>query len=148
MPTPERRDPHGNHRFIVEIGGVAVAGFSRVSMPASRADALEYREGSDLGPDRKLLGRIHHDDLVLARGVRTESLELYEWWQLVEGGKVEEARRRVAVILQDETRNEVARWTFEKAWPVRYEVTDLRRDGDSIAEEVLEIAHEGMERVA
>lgn len=148
MPTPDRRDPHGNHGFLVEIDGIAVAGFSRVSMPASRADALEYREGNDLGPDRKLLGAVHHDDLVLARGVRGESLELYEWWKQVEDGKIDEARRNVAVILQDGTRNEVARWTFENAWPVRYEVTDLHGDGGAVAEEVLEVAHEGMRRVA
>lgn len=147
MSASGRSDPYGNHRFTVEIDGFPIMGFSHVFMPGSRAEVLEYREGAEkTSAARKLLGRVHHDSLVLVRGVRTESLELYDWWKQVKDGDVESARRNVAVSLLNEKKEQAARWTFESAWPVRYEVTDLHGDGEETVDEILEIAHEDMER--
>jgi phage tail-like protein len=138
---PARQDPYRNFNFVVEFGGQAVAGFHEVALPAAFADVTEYREGGD-HQSRKLPGRIHFGNLVLRRGI-TVSNELYLWWRTVENGQTE--RRTVVVVLLDEARNPVKRWTLLNAWPVRYESPVLHAEGRDVAIETLELAVEGMQ---
>jgi phage tail-like protein len=41
----------------------------------------------------------------------------------------------------------VARWNFFRAWPVKYTGPTFSAEGNDVAIETLEIAHEGLERV-
>lgn len=45
MPIAERTDPYLNFRFLVEIHGLIVGGFSEVSGLQSETDIEEIREG-------------------------------------------------------------------------------------------------------
>ena len=38
-------------------------------------------------------------------------------------------------------------WVLENAWPTKITVTDLKGDGNEVAIETLEIAHEGLSMV-
>lgn len=86
--------------------------------------------------------------MLLERGVTTDSLELFEWFELALDGNLEAARRSMAVVVLDSTGNPGPRWEFEKAWPGRYDGPDLDASANEVAIETLEIVHEGMERVA
>lgn len=141
-----RKDPYRNFRFRIEIDGIAQAGFSEAIMPDASADVIEYREGSELPAVRKLLGRIKYGNITLKGGI-TDSLDLYNWWKLVEQGNMEDARRNMSVILMDEEGSDNARWDFKEAWPVRYKPSDLEAKGTEVVIETLEIAHEKMTRV-
>jgi len=140
--SPARQDPYRNFNFVVEIDGIAAAGFSEVSMPAASADVIEYREGGNPSVVRKLPGRIHFGNLMLRRGI-TASDELYNWWKTVLDGQT--IRRNMAVILMDEARNPVKRWVFREAWPARYQPSGLDARGREVALETVEIVFEGME---
>ncbi len=143
-----RTDPYRSFRFLVEIGGIVQAGFSEVTIPESAQDPIEYREGSDMIPTmRKIPGLIKYGNLVLKWGT-TDSLELYNWRKEIEDGKIEGARRDIAVLVLDETGSMTARWEFSQAWPSKYNAPDLKASGSEIAIETLEIAHEGMRRVS
>ena len=96
---PDRHGPYRRIRFLLEIDGVEKAGFSRCSLPTARTDVIEYREGNEPPTPRKLGGLGRHDPLVLESGVTDDSLVLYEWRKLVEQGKLDEARRPIAVVL-------------------------------------------------
>ena len=144
--------PHGplrNSRFIVEIDGVVTAGFNRVELPEAVIPEVQYREGNDASSARKLTagGNNEYGSLLLERGV-DNSLELYEWFKLAQQGKMEEARRAMAVVLLDQRGNSAARWQFENAWPARYDAPDLDAQSHEVAIEKFEILHEGMERVS
>ncbi len=143
---PQRKDPYRNFRFRIEIDGIAQAGFSEAIMPDASADVIEYREGSELPAVRKLLGRIKYGNITLKWGI-TDSLELYNWWKLVEQGNMKDARRSMSVILMDEEGSDNARWDFNEVWPVRYRPSDLEAKGNEVVIETLEIAHEKMTRV-
>ena len=42
---PDRHGPYRNTRFLLEIDGIGVAGFSQATLPENSTEATEYREG-------------------------------------------------------------------------------------------------------
>ena len=90
----DRRDPHIQARFLLEIDGLTIAGSGRCQLPASASDVVEYREGTDPSTPRKLSSLSNYGPLVLETGVTDRSVELFRWRGLVE------ARREIAVKMQ------------------------------------------------
>jgi len=142
-----RNDPLKAYRYLVEIDGVTQAGFSEVTIPDSAQEPIEYREGTDLPTVRKIPGLIKYGNVVLKWG-STNSMELFNWRKQVEDGNMEEARKNMAIIVLNEMGEATARWEFREAWATKYDAPDLKASGNEIAIETLEIAHEGMKRVA
>jgi phage tail-like protein len=145
MAVGQRKDPYRNFRFLLEIDSIVQAGFSEVTIPDTTSDVVEYREGNEPPWARKVPGLTKWGNLTLKWGT-TDSLELYNWRKLVEQGKMKDARRKVAIIVQDEEGNPAARWEFDSAWPSKYDGPDLTAKGNDVAVEMLEIVHEGMNR--
>jgi len=145
---PDRHGPYRDCRFLLEIEDVAKAGFSRCRLPTSGSAVIEYREGTDPPTPRKLGGLNEYGTLVLRYGVTNDSIGLFEWRTLVEQGKVDEARRPIAVVLLDEEGNAGARWELKNAWPARYHGPKLDALGEEVAIEQLEIVTEEVERTA
>jgi phage tail-like protein len=72
-------------------------------------------------------------------------MALYDWWRSVIQGNLD--RRDVRVTLLDETRQQVAQWRVRRAWPSKYESSDLNALGNDVVIETLELTHEGVELV-
>ena len=142
MPAPTRHDPYKNFPFRVEIEGLTVSGFSEVSGLSATADVIEYREGADVTTTRKLPGLVKYPNVTFRRGV-TGSRELFDWWTTVVNGSVQ--RRTVVVILLDDGRTEVLRWILHDAWITKFEFGELNAEGNDVAIETIEIAHERLE---
>lgn len=145
---PDRHGPYRDHRFLLEINEVAQVGFSQATIPETSTEVISYRNGDEAPTPRKLSGLHSYGDLTLQNGVTDSSLELFEWRQMVEQGKVDAARQTVAVIVLDEEGNPGPRYEFTDAWPSQYDAPDLDGSGTNVAIESLTISHEGMERVA
>jgi phage tail-like protein len=143
---PDRHGPYRNARFLLEIDGIAVAGFSTATIPENSTEAIEYRNGNDPPTMRKLWSLNSYGNLTLERGVTDDSIALFEWRQSVEQGNVDDARRNIAIVALDEAGERGPRWEFENAWPIQYDAPDFDASGSEVAIESLEIAHEGMER--
>lgn len=141
----ERKDPLRNFRFSLQLDNINIAYFTEVTVPDSTQDMVEYREGKDPIIMKKLPGLIKYGNLVLKKGV-TGDKSLYEWRKKVEDGKMKDARQNITITLLDEEGNSAASWTFNEAWPVKYDAPDLNAKGSEVAVETLEIAHEGMKR--
>jgi phage tail-like protein len=144
---PDRHGPLRVTRFLLEIDGIAKAGFSRCRVPDSSTSVVEYREGNDPPTTRKLAGLNEYGTLELRYGVTTDAVELHGWRRLVEDGKVDEARRSIAVVLLDEEGSPAARWELRNAWPTRYAAPTLDAGRSAVAIEALEIVCEGLRRV-
>jgi phage tail-like protein len=145
---PDRYGPFRNHRFLLEVDGIAEAAFSEATIPEASAGVVEYREGNEPPTNRKLKGLNSYGNITLSKGV-TESTELYDWWVQVEQGKLEEARRdNAAIVILDEEGNPGPRYQFRNVWISQYDAPDLDASGDAVAIESLELVHEGMERAA
>lgn len=143
--TGVRVDPARNFNFLVELDGIARANFSECSGLDSTIESIEYREGGDNTTVRKLAGKTTYSDIVLKWGV-TDSTELYDWHYQAVQGNIQ--RKTGSIVLYDlANANEVARWNFEKAWPMKWEGASLNATGNEVAIETLTIAHEGIRRV-
>ena len=142
-----RNDPLRNFRFRLEIDGLNTAGFSEVQIGATETAVIDYREGTDPTHVRKLSGLTKYGNITLKNGV-TSSLELANWHQQVATGQLANARKTVAIVVQDEAGSDRARFVVSDAWPVKYDPSDLNAKGNEVFVELLELANEGIERVA
>jgi phage tail-like protein len=142
--------PLGNSRFIVEIDGLDVSGFSRVEMPVATISNSEYRDGNELPHDRQLWGQTDYEALVLERAVvGGENLQLWEWFLQARQGKLAEAKSAIAVQLLDRQGQPQARYEFTEAWPKEYTPPTLdANDPRTVATESLTIVYEEFERTA
>jgi phage tail-like protein len=136
--------PHPNHRFRVEIDGIANIDFSEVILPEAYVEIIEHREGSSPIP-RKIAGIRKFTNLTLKRGVTTSN-DLFNWWKSTADGHADQ--RNVAVALLDQQLTEVKRWSIHDAWAARYSVSPLiAPDGSTLVVETLECAVDRFEVV-
>lgn len=145
MANPGRSDPYANFNFLVEIDGIAKAGFQEVSGLGAEVDVIEYREGTDkINTVRKLPGLIRYSSIVLKRGL-TQDKSLWTWFKTVLDGNV--LRSSGTITLLDSSRTPVLRWTFLEGWPSKWEGPALNGKTSEVAIETLVIEHEGIELV-
>ena len=144
MATGQRVDPYGNFNFLVEIDGITRAAFHDVTGFDSTIDVIEHREGGENTTVRKLPGLTKYGNISLKWGI-TEDRELYEWHRDAVQGNVR--RKSGSIIGLDRRGVEILRWHFFNAWPAKYDAPDFNAEGNDIAIETLELAHEGLERV-
>ena len=137
-----RVDPYLAFAFLVEVEGVASAGFHEVTGLTAELEVLDYREGGVNEYVHRLPGPARYpSNLVLRRGV-TDAVELWEWWLSATQGRIE--RRNVSVLMLGRERNVVRRWSFVGAYPVRWVGPELRAGSPAVALEAFELAHRGL----
>ena len=141
-----RIDPIQNFRYRVEIDGIIQAGFNEVVMPEATIDVIEYREGTDQTYVRKLSGLTKYGNIILKWGI-TDSMDLYDWVRTVIEVGASDVRKNMVIILNDEAGNDRMCWEIEKAWPVRYKISDLNAQTKEVAFEIIEITFEEFRRV-
>lgn len=143
-------DPYRNFKFEVEIDGFVRAGFSKVTGLKHTVEKVEYREGGENETMRKLPGQSSFDDIVLERGMSTDS-DFVDWIEMVftldkaEGIQGDESFRKTPVIyLKDKAGNRVKKWTVYRAWPSEKASPDLDASANDVAIESLTLANEGV----
>lgn len=141
MPTGDRKDPYRIHNFIVEIDGIARAGFRECSGLDTSNDVVEYREGTDGRGSRKLPGLTKSSNITLKWG-STDDQTLWDWRKTVMDGVVQ--RKNGSIVLLDDAGAEKLRWNFHDAWPTKWSGPSFNATGNDVAIETLEIAHEGL----
>jgi phage tail-like protein len=135
-------NPYDAFRFTVEIEGIPVADFTECVLPAVSIDVIEYREGADLQNNvHKLPGLVKYENLILRNGL-TSSTALWGWFNsFVQGTGT---TKSIIVSLLDGQKNQVYKWGFSNAWPVKFQSPVLDGKKSALAIETLEIAVEGM----
>ncbi len=142
MPTGQRTDPYRTFNFRVEIDKINIGSFSECSGLSTEGEMVEYREGTDLPlTTRKLMGLHKYNNITLKRGY-TQNRELWDWYRNIVNGKAD--RRDGAIILMDEERKDVLRWSFENAWIKKIEAPSFKASGNEVAIESVELVHEGL----
>jgi phage tail-like protein len=134
--------PIPKFHFQVEWGGTKL-GFSEVSGLDIETEVIEYRDG--VMPEYsklKMPGMQKYGNITLKRGVFTKDNEFFDWWNTVKLNTIE--RRDIIISLLNEEHNPVLTWKIKNAWPVKVQSTDLKADGNEVAIETLELAHEGL----
>ncbi len=135
-------------RFLVEIDGIAVGGFSEVRGFEQKIEIEEYREGGSHFV-HKLPKAVVQSTLTLKKGM-SESNELWKWFAACRDAILYRqplVKKAISVVVLDEQKNPKARFTFEGAYPIKWGGSTLSASGNSVTIEELEIVHEGMQRV-
>jgi phage tail-like protein len=128
--------------FRVEWGGANV-GFSEVSGLTQEAQVIEYRSGDS--PEYhglKMPGLRKYNNIVLKRGITKGDNEFFQWLNSIKLNTVE--RRDISISLLNENHEPVMTWKIHNAFPVKVEGPGLKANGNEVAIESIELAHEGL----
>lgn len=145
----EREDPLVGFHFAVDLGGAIKGYFTECSGLGSEHEVIEQKVVNEKGQQVviKLPGRMKWENITLKRGI-TSSMDIWTWRKKVEDGDVEGARQNGSIVMYDQNLKEVARWNFERAWPVKVSGPAPKADGNEIGLEELTLAHEYIHRVS
>ncbi len=134
--------------FAVDIQGVITGFFTECSGLGSEHELIEHKIVTEKGQEvvKKIPGRMKWEDITLKRGI-TSSMDIWDWRKQVEDGDVDSARRDGSIIMFDQQLSEVARWNFERAWPLKVSGPSPKTDSNEIGVEELVITHEYINRV-
>lgn len=134
--------PLPKFHFQVEWSGTRI-GFTEITGLDVETEVIEYRAGaSPEYSSQKMPGRQKFANITMKRGVFATDNEYYEWWNTVKLNKIE--RRDLTISLLNEEHEPVVVWKVKSAWPVKIQSTDLKADGNEVAIETIEVAHEGL----
>ena len=149
-------DPLANFRFSLELDQVRVAGFAECSGLQLETKVLEYKEGGNNSTTLKFPEGSSYGNITLKRGV-SRSNELLNWQVDVATGSFSKNKRpsltgpnpnptpnpKVAITLLNEKGDTIKSWNLIRPFPVKWVGPDFKANGNEVAIESLEIAHEG-----
>ena len=134
--------PLPKFHFQVEWGGSKI-GFTEVSGLDITTEIVEYRDGASPEYSKiKMPGQRKFSNITLKRGTFATDNQFYLWFNTVSLNTIE--RRNLTVSLLNENHQPVVVWKIKNAWPTKITPTDLKADGNEVAIESLELAHEGL----
>jgi phage tail-like protein len=135
--------PLSKFHFTVDWGGTRL-GFTEVTGLDRSLDVIEYRDGASLEYHKiKMPGMEKFSNITLKRGTFQSDNDFVKWMKTVQKNSIE--RRNLVISLLNENHEPVITWRIKNAWPVKVQSTDLKADGNEVAIETLELAHEGLE---
>jgi len=117
-------DPLQERKFWVIIDGLAEIGFSTFSEPEESFGVSKYREGDDPDYPTKQRGMRDYSSIDLERGVFADEDVISSWAETGE-------RKTVDIVRLDHLGNEVKRYKFHNAFPVKYSIGK----GDAMGED-------------
>lgn len=123
--------------------GSQVMSFQEVSGLDIESQPIEYRHGDS--PEFsviKMPGIKKTGNVTMKKGVFKSDNKFWDWFNQIKMNTVK--RVPVTISLLDETGAPTMVWTLANAWPTKITGTDLKSDGNEVAVETIEIAHEGI----
>lgn len=134
--------PLPKFRFEVKWDS-AVLSFQEVSGLDVEAQPIEYRHGdSPAFSAIKMPGLHKFGNVTLKRGVFRSDGQFQDWFNQIKMNTIK--RVPVTISLLDEEGKPTMVWTLTNAWPTKITGTDLKAEGNEVAVETIEIAHEGL----
>jgi len=134
--------PMPKFRFEVDFGtemkGIA---FQEVTGLDTETQIIEYRnDKSPLFSTEKMPGIAKFGNVTLKRGIFVNDNTFWTWRSQITMNTI--GRRTVLIRLLDESGSTTMHWTLQNAWPTKITATDLKSDGNEVAVDSIEIAHE------
>ena len=134
--------PLPKFHFQVQWGGVRI-GFTEITGLDMQVEAIEYREGSSPEYSKiKMPGMHKFSNITMKRGTIQGDSDFYKWMNTINLTVSE--RRDIVISLLNESHEPVMTWKAKNAFPVKVQASDLKSDGNEVAIETLELAHEGL----
>ncbi len=146
-PNDYQKEPFATYSFYLEVDGITEAVFREASGIGSSSEVIESRHSTKDGKTiiAKSSGNLKWDDISLKRGFTTD-MKLHAWRELVEHGKVKDARKNGSLTVYSADGTPLAKWTFTNAWPSKLSGPSLNATSNEVAVEEITIVHEGLVR--
>jgi len=124
--------------------------FQEVSGIAAELEVEPYREGGRNEFAHRLPLRTKYQNLVLKRGLVCQTSQFFKWCMNTLGTGT---MPMWPVVVEDMTvdllgteaaeRDQVLKsWTFHRAWPVKWEISNLNSMGNEVVVETLEVTYD------
>ena len=145
MAEGERRDPYAGFNFRMEIDGVEVAGFKKISGLEMTTKVIEYFDGDDVNTTvRKIPGITNYSNVICERGI-SEGLDLYEWCKEANDQSREVERKTITINFLDDSGEPQKTYTLFEAWPCRYKTSSFDASTNRLGAEEIEFVIEYFE---
>lgn len=127
--------------FSVNLGDPGQIPFQEVSGLDTEAEPITYRAGDNKAFNViKMPGLIKSGNVTLKKGIFVNDNRFWKWFEDVKMNTIK--RQAVVISLLDETGKPTMVWKLANAWPTKITGTDMKSDGNEVAIETLELAHE------
>ena len=143
----QARDPLVGFHYAIEVQGVVTGYFTECSGIGSEHEVIEHKIVDEKGREliQKIPGRLKWENVTFKRGI-TENMDIWDWRETVVQGQVDDARRNGSIVMFNQSLEEVARWNFENAWPLKVSGPSMKADSNEFGIEELVLTHEGLYR--
>jgi phage tail-like protein len=133
-------DPGISLYFEVTVDGQELGSFTGCDGIGAEYEVYEYTEGGENSFVHKLPGRMKYSTIKLTRPIDGDSGKLSAWFSSL---AVTVKRQTASISVYNSNREMVAQWNLEGVYPSKYTGPSLTSDGNQIAKETLELAHNG-----
>ncbi|MFW2543103.1 phage tail protein [Primorskyibacter sp. 2E107] len=129
--------------FQVSMPGVGNMPFQEVTGLEIDAEVLDYRSGNSAAFSAiKMPGVTRTGTVVMKNGIFASNNTFWSWFSQIRMNTIQPAT--VTISLLDESGKPTMVWKLANAWPTKISGTDLKSDGNEVAVETIEFAHEGL----
>jgi phage tail-like protein len=117
--------------------------FQEVTGLSSETQVIEYRGGNSKAFSTvKMPGIQKFGNVTLKKGIFKGDKALWDKYNLIKMNTYK--RATIVISLLDEAQAVAMSWTLLNAFPSKLTVTDMKSDGNEVAVETMELAHEGL----
>ena len=127
-------------RFTVSIDGIDLGTWTKCEGLAVEYEVFEYQEGGFNDYVHRLPGRRKYPNVKLTRPLDQDSPTIVQWVSKMVT-KVE--RKHAEITVLDANGAVVCRWNLTDVCPVKWTGPTLDASGNQIANETLELSHNG-----
>ena len=117
--------------------------FQEVTGLSSETQVIEYRGGSSkVYSTVKMPGIQKFGNITFKKGIFKGDTALWDNYDLIKMNTIK--RSTILISLLDESNAVAMSWSLLNAFPCKITVTDMKSDGNEVAVESMEVAHEGL----
>ncbi|GHE63677.1 MULTISPECIES: phage tail protein [Roseivirga] len=130
------------------ISGDADAGFQEASGISAEIETEEVANGGDNTFKYKLPKATKYSNLVLKRGILSPNSALTQWCieTLTSGLDSAIKTKSINLSLLNADKSPLMTWNFVNAYPVKWNISDLKSQEDGIVVETLEFAYNSFKK--
>lgn len=127
--------------FSVNLGDPGQIPFQEVSGLDTESEVITYRAGDNKAFNViKMPGLIKTGNVTLKKGIFVNDNRFWSWFSQIKQNIIK--RQSVVISLLDQEAKPTMVWKLQNAFPTKIVGTDLKSDGNEVAVETLELAHE------